>query len=40
MFDAFGSDSAASGPLILVALGPQPDALDEHLQAETGSSQS
>ncbi|CAE7669677.1 putative UDP-glucosyltransferase YjiC [Symbiodinium microadriaticum] len=28
VFDAFGSDSSAA-PLILVALGPQPDALDE-----------
>lgn len=29
VFDAFGSDSSEAGPLILVALGPQPDALDE-----------
>ncbi|CAE7243246.1 yojK [Symbiodinium sp. CCMP2456] len=28
LFDAFGTDSADEGPLLLVSLGPQPDALE------------
>eukprot|EP00437_Effrenium_voratum_P013875 CAMPEP_0181450790 /NCGR_PEP_ID=MMETSP1110-20121109/28356_1 /TAXON_ID=174948 /ORGANISM="Symbiodinium sp., Strain CCMP421" /LENGTH=518 /DNA_ID=CAMNT_0023575019 /DNA_START=57 /DNA_END=1613 /DNA_ORIENTATION=- len=28
LFDAFGTDSADAGPLLLVSLGPQPDALE------------
>jgi UDP:flavonoid glycosyltransferase YjiC (YdhE family) len=31
-FDAFGSSTADDGPLLLVSLGPQADALDENLQ--------
>ena len=28
LFDAFGTDNAGAGPLLLVSLGPQPDALE------------
>jgi len=36
-FDAFGSQTAEDGPLLLVSLGPQPDALGEGLEAPANS---
>eukprot|EP00931_Biecheleriopsis_adriatica_P065795 TRINITY_DN40269_c0_g1_i1.p1 TRINITY_DN40269_c0_g1~~TRINITY_DN40269_c0_g1_i1.p1 ORF type:complete len:546 (-),score=92.00 TRINITY_DN40269_c0_g1_i1:1-1638(-) len=37
VFDAFGSEKADEGPLLLVSLGPQDDALDDSLKAPPNS---